>query len=155
MATNAYETLKNRQQEEFNKFPMGFAFSDKQFKEQMEKLGLTEKDTDKIVSIGSGGFIRKSDVKSFNELVTRLDKEMKEAVAADKEGTDFIKDMFFYELGNHEYIITYDLADTLDSLDLTIEDVEKDSRLKKGLQMARKEYLDGCNKSKGKTDYER
>ncbi len=155
MAKNAYEILRNKQQEEFNKFPMGFAFSDEQFKEAMEKLGLTEKDTDKVVSIGAGGFIRKSDVKSFNEMNNRLDKEKKEAIAADKDGTGFIKDMFLYELGNHEYIITYDLTDTLDSLDLTMEDVEKDPRLQKGLQMARKEYLDGYNKPKNKTDYER
>jgi len=125
MAKNAYEILRNKQQEEFNKFPMGFAFSDEQFKEAMEKLGLTEKDTDKVVSIGAGGFIRKSDVKLFNEMNNRLDKEKKEAIAADKDGTGFIKDMFLYELGNHEYIITYDLTDTLDSLDLTMEDVKK------------------------------
>lgn len=155
MTKNAYEILKNKQQKEFNEFPIGFAFSNEQFKEQMEKLGLTEKDTDKVVSIGSGGFIRKSDVKSFNELVTRLSKEKEAAIAADKDGTGFIKDMFLYELGNHEYIITYDLTDTLESLDLTMEKVKKDPRLVKGLKMAKKEYLDEYNKPKNKIEYER
>ena len=56
---NRYAELREKHQKEFDKFPMKFAFSDKQFKEAMESLGLTENDTDKIIGIGAGGFIRK------------------------------------------------------------------------------------------------
>ena len=43
-----YLELKQRQQKEVNDFPFGFAFSNQQFKEMMEKFGLSENDTDKI-----------------------------------------------------------------------------------------------------------
>lgn len=36
---NRYAELKQRQQEEFNKLPLGFAFSDKQFNEMMKEWG--------------------------------------------------------------------------------------------------------------------
>jgi len=53
---NKYTDLKNRQQEEFNAFPLGAAFGNKQFAEMMQAWGLTENDTDKIYSIGGGVF---------------------------------------------------------------------------------------------------
>ena len=37
---NKYAELRNRQQEEFNALPLGFAFGDKQFEEMMKKWGL-------------------------------------------------------------------------------------------------------------------
>lgn len=43
----SYRELRDRQQKEFNELPLGFAFSDKQFDEMMEKWGLDpEKDLD-------------------------------------------------------------------------------------------------------------
>ena len=52
---NQYQKLRDRQQQEFNSLPLGFAFSDKQFREVMQAWGLDpEKDTDKIFSIGYG-----------------------------------------------------------------------------------------------------
>ena len=46
-----YLKLKEKHQKEVNDFPFGFAFSNQQFKEMIEKFGLKEKDTDKIYSI--------------------------------------------------------------------------------------------------------
>lgn len=137
---NSYEQLRNRQQEEFNEFPLGAAFSDKQFAEMMEKWGLTPEDTDKIYSIGAGCFIRRSDGEAFHELTSRHEKERKEAMAADKTGLGYIKDMFAYELANHEYGYTYDLEDTLDAVDLTLEQINADKRLVAGLNAALKKY---------------
>ena len=56
---NSYVEMKERHQKEVNEFPMKFAFSDEQFKKAMEELGLTEKDVDKVIGIGAGGFIKK------------------------------------------------------------------------------------------------
>ena len=90
---NRYAELREKHQKEFDKFPMKFAFSDKQFKEAMESLGLTENDTDKIIGIGAGGFIRKSDLKAYTEMCQRTEKEMQEAIDNDKTGEGFIKEM--------------------------------------------------------------
>ena len=62
-----YNELREKHQKEVNDFPIGFAFSDKQFEEQMQKLGLDPDDTSKVISIGGGGFIRKTDLKAFEE----------------------------------------------------------------------------------------
>ena len=142
---NAYKQLKDRQQKEFDAFPLGAAFSKKQFAEMMQKWDLTENDTDKILSIGFNCFIRKSDRERFHEMNARHKKEKQDAITADKTGDGFICAMFYYELGNHEYCITYDLEDTFDALDLTEEQVNADERLIHGLEKALKKYLKNCN----------
>ncbi|WJV31818.1 hypothetical protein QTG56_24610 (plasmid) [Rossellomorea sp. AcN35-11] len=55
---------------------MQFAFSDQQFAEGMKKLGLGVGDEDKVVSIGAGGFILKSDVKAYKEMGQKQKSEM-------------------------------------------------------------------------------
>jgi len=136
---NKYAELKNKLQKEFDAFPFGFAFSNEQFEKMKEELGV--KDNSELISIGAGGFIRKTDEKALDELINGKEKRMKEAIASDPTGEGFIKDMFLYELANHEYCITYELDDTLYALDLTLEEIEKDPRLKLGLQLAKNEYL--------------
>lgn len=142
---NAYQQLKDRQQKEFNAFPLGAAFSNQQFEEMMQKWGLTKNDTDKICSLGCSCFIRKSDKKRFLEMSARFKKEMQDAIIADKTGDGFICDMFLYELANHEYCITYDYEETFDALGLTEEQVNADKRLLHGLEKARKKYLKNSN----------
>ena len=68
---NTYQQLKDRQQKEFDAFPFGSAFSNQQFQNMMEKWGLTVNDTDKIMSIGSGCYIRKADIYHFLRLRRR------------------------------------------------------------------------------------
>ena len=139
--TNQYQILKDRQHKEFNAFPMGAAFSQQQFAEMMAKWGLLPTDTDKILHIGGGCYIRKTNREAFHELVDRLDREKQEAIAADTTGDGIIKDMFLYELANHEYCITYDLDDTLDALGLTVDEINADPRLLHGLEKALTQYL--------------
>lgn len=50
-----YKQLKDKQQTEINKFPIGAAFNDKQFYEMMQKWGLTVNDTDNRVQTIYGG----------------------------------------------------------------------------------------------------
>lgn len=135
-----YQELKRRQQEEINNFPFIFAFNDKQLAEGMEKIGLTIKDTDKLLSLGSGSFIKKTDRDALNELFKKHTQEMNDAIKNDTNGEGFIFNMFQYELDNHEYCITYDTYDTLSSLGLTIEEVNNNPALKKGLHLALQKY---------------
>ena len=139
---NEYLNLKQKHQSEFNSFPMQFAFSDKQFNEGMKKLGLNPEDTDKVYSIGGGGFIRKTDSKALAEMSKQHDKEMKEAIQADITGDNFIFNMFDYELGNHEYGYTGRISDAIEALDLTIEEINADKRLLHGLNKACKKQKD-------------
>ena len=138
---NAYQEMKDRQQKEFDAFPIGAAFSNQQFQQMMEKWSLTVNDTDKICSIGGGCYIRKTDKEALCALINRLNNEKENAIAADLTGDGFIFDMFVYELANHEYCITYDLEDTLDALGLTPEEVNADKRLSYALNKAIKHYL--------------
>ena len=133
---NEYMELQSRQQMEFNELPLGFAFSDEQFKKMMEGLGLTIGDTDKIARVAGGAFIQKRDLDSYHEIVKRFDKELKEAIAADKTGDGFIYQMFLTELENHEYSYTGDAEDTLDALGYTIDEIYADDLLRHGFEKA-------------------
>lgn len=139
---NKYEEIKNKHQKRVNEFPLGFAFSNDQFKDMMEKWGLKENDTGKILSIGAGGFIRKEDLTEYNKMWDEIRKEHNDLIEQDKTGEGYIKDMFVYELENHEYGYTYELDDTLDALELSYDQVMKSPTLKHGLELAKKEILD-------------
>lgn len=133
---NEYMELKSRQQMEFDKLPLGFAFSDEQFKEMMEGWGLAVSDTDKIARVACGAFIQKKDFDNYHETTKRFDKELKEAIAADKTGDGFIYQMFLTELENHEYSYTGDAEDALDELGYTIDEIYADDLLRHGFEKA-------------------
>ena len=151
---NKYEEIKNKHQKRVNEFPIGFAFSNQQFKEMMEKWGLKETDIDKILTIGAGGFIRKSDLNEYNRMWKEIRKEHNDLMEQDKTGDGYIKDMFVYELENHEYSYTRELKDTLDYLELTYTQVMKNPALKHGLELAQKEILNNEKERYFKEDYD-
>ena len=125
---NAYTELKNKHQREVDDFPFGFAFSQQQFDEMMiERFGLTPEDTDKIYSIGGGGYIRKSDADAMHEMFERHTQEREVAIKENKD--DYLYHMFNYELANHEYSYTGDWEDTLDALGLTIAEIYADEKM--------------------------
>ena len=138
---NRYADLKRRQQQEFDAFPIKFAFNDRQFAEAMAALGLEPTDIDKIYKAPGGGFYRKEDSAKFWEMLDRFERELQSAIAGDQTGDGFIYEMFLYELGNHEYDVTMELDETLDALDYTPEEIQADPRLRHGLEKARLEIL--------------
>lgn len=133
---NRYRELMNKQQEEANALPLGFAFSNKQFAEMMQGWGLTIEDTDKILRLPGGGFIQKKDSDKLHETLDRHDAELKSAIAGDADGTGFIYEMFLCELDDHEFGYTGDAEDALDALGYTVEQVYADERLHRGFSKA-------------------
>lgn len=138
---NAYIEMKNRHQQEVNALPIKFAFSDKQFEDGMRELGLKPTDTDKVYSLIGNGFYRKTDAELIHGTFQRHQKEREEAIAADKDGTGFLFHMFRYELGNHEYCITYDCEDAVNACGYTYEEVQSDPILRAALKNAICAYL--------------
>jgi len=141
---NNYLTMKQQHQKEFNEFPFMFAFSNSQFEEGMKKLELDPKDTDKIYSIGGGGYIKKTDSDLLDEMTDRHDKEFKNAIAEDLTGEDFIFQMFDYELSNHEFTYTGSITDTLNALGITREEIATNESLTNGLDKAIKSQWANC-----------
>ena len=116
-----YQDHKNAQQKEVNDLPLKWAFGRDQFKEMMNEWGLTENDTDKIYSLGAGGYFLKKDeaiIKAFFTKPSELPKLMR-----DKE---FAIEAFKYEMGNHEYQINWqgdwDVCNCFSTKELKYED---------------------------------
>ena len=147
---NKYDEIKEKHQKIVDDFPMKFAFSDEQFNQSMKELGLKPNDTDKVVSIGGGGFIRKTDVKKYYDMWEELRKEHNDLIKADKTGDGYIKDMFVSELENHEYSYNHELDETLNALELTREQIFNSPALSHGLELAKKEVL----QKESEVDYE-
>ena len=138
---SSYKELQEKHQKEVNEFPLGFAFSNKQFDEMMIGWGLKPTDTHLIYTLPwSGGFVQKKDSAAMHEMFDRHERERNQAIAEDKDGTGYIYEMFAYELANHEYGYTYDIEPTLDACGLSVEDVQKNEALKAGLCKALREY---------------
>lgn len=132
-----YSQMNHRHQKEVDAFPIGAAFSKKQFEEMMQKWGLKVTDTDKIFSLGAGCYIRKSDDEAFTEMMMRHHREKRAAIKADHAGDGFIFQMFRDELNNHEYNWTGDVSDTLEALGLTLEEIESNPALLTGFNKAK------------------
>ena len=133
---NQYADLKRRQQEEFDAFPMQYAFSNQQFAEGMAALGLTPADTDKIYKAPGNGFYRREDGPRLKEMMDRFGRELREAIAGDQTGDGFIYEMFLCELENHEYGYTGDPEEALNALGYTWRRVQEDTRLLNGFAKA-------------------
>ena len=89
---NKYAELRQRQQQEVNALPIGFAFGNRQFEEMMRGWGLDpEKDLDKIYRLGrTGGYYKKTDAQLIHDTFSRHDAELQAAIAEDKTGEGFI-----------------------------------------------------------------
>ena len=115
-----YTDLKVRQAKELNDFEgIFFAFNNEQFKEGMEKIGLTVEDTKQIFSLGAGGYILKTKSAEFNAMFKRHAEEKKTR----KQEEKFLFDSLVYELRNHEFCITLDPTDALNALGYNKEDI--------------------------------
>ena len=133
-----YSIFKRARQQKVNEFPMMFAFSKEQLEEGKAKLGVT--DNKELLSIGAGGFIRKSDKNEFDNLFIQLDKELSENLNDD----EFLYDAFLYEIANHEYCYSCDLTDSLEVLGLTVEQVRADNRMNSILNKAIRVYIEAA-----------
>lgn len=127
-----YQELKAKHQAEVDAFPFGFAFSEKQFNEMMSKWGLKPTDVREILSIGGGGYIRRSDADAMKEMFARHEAEHKAAMQDD----EYLYEMFDYELANHEYGYTGELTDTLDALGLTMDEINANPMMADALNRA-------------------
>ena len=150
MEKETYAQMKTRQQKEYNDFTKDcvfFAFSNQQFEDGMRKLGLKVDDYKKIYDIWFGGFILRTKSREYGNLLKRFREEHKKAVADDNDGTGYIREMFEYEMNNHEYGYTRDISDTLDALSITEDEIVADERLLNGFKIARKAVIDWFNKN--------
>lgn len=136
---NAYEELRVKHQEEFNAFPIYFAFGQEQIDRKIEELKLSKdpkKRAEQIVPIGAGGFVLKDDFPAFAEMCKRHSRERIEAMAEGEKGGTYLYDMFRTELINHEYGYTGDTSDTLETLGLARKDLDERPVLREALEKA-------------------
>lgn len=140
-----YDEMRNRQQKEYDRFPVAYAFTNEDVKIGLKKLGLNENDSDKVVPIGFGGFIRKKDKEALDNMKNEHYKELQDAIKNDKTGEDFIQGMFDTELANHEYGYVRVLDNTLAACGLTYNDVVKNENIQNGLRLALAKYSEKIN----------
>ena len=134
-----YKKYKENRQIEFNKLPIYWAFGEQQFQELLKKLNLqdTPEDLKKLVNVGCGGLMLKSDLP--------LLKNHNETFSKDKllfwltHNFKFAYSALRYEMNNHEYYYTCDITDTLESLNITFEDIQKSGYLKLAFLIAKKD----------------
>ena len=140
-----YRKWKENRQKDFDKLPIYWAFGEQQFKELLQKLNLqdTSEDLKKLTNIGCGGIMRKCDLyllKQHNE--TFSSEILKKWL---KNNFNFAYDAFKFEMANHEFGYTYEIEDTLYSLDLSFKDIQQNALLKLAFLRAKKDYLKEYN----------
>jgi hypothetical protein len=116
-----YAMLSCNAQERFNNLPIIFAFSKKQFAEGCESIGVTDPKTE-LSDIGGGGFIKRTDLNLLRDVCDANEKERNEFLS----DMNNLEEAFRYELGNHEYCITYNDVETWEAVGLDPETATKE-----------------------------
>ena len=101
-----YKEWREARQAEANKLPLFFAFSMKQFEEELAKRGIPlEEAKEKVYRLGTcGGYYLKSDAEIIKAYYSRDEAgELK----AQMQDAEFAKEAFTYEMYNHEYPINW------------------------------------------------
>ena len=119
----SYRQMQERHQKEMNNFPIAFAYSDQQFDDGMRKLGLDPSETDKVVSVFYGAFIRREDHDALMEMFERHSKEERDAFIKNED--DWAYHAFRYELANHEYSYTGDYEPALEACGFTLDELKQ------------------------------
>lgn len=88
-------------------------------------------------------FSCRADMKTYMEISENLDRELKQAIAADSKGDGFILDMFIDELENHDYSSTGEATEAVMACGLTWEQIINSKPLLTGLKKAMKEATAG------------
>lgn len=136
-----YSEVKERHQREVDDFPLGAAFSDKQFEEMMKKFGLKTKDIDKICYIDGGVFCKKADAHDYVAMLKRHKQELFDMSIDAEEGPSFAYDMFLTEFYNHECGYTGDFSSALDALSISMETILNNPILKTAFGKAQNTVL--------------
>lgn len=102
MNTKPYEELKERQREEFNSFPITYAFSEQQLDEALKRLGAKKEEC--VSVFGHGDIVKKEDAPKLIAMMKRHDQEVAEAM----KDEEFAEGAFLYEMNNHEYCINWE-----------------------------------------------
>lgn len=135
---NKYYEYKENKKNGINNFEgLFWAFNEEQFKEGAKKVGATEQN--KIVSIGAGGYVLKSRVKEFLKVM----KDLKTGLKTKLRAKSFFYDAMYYELCNHEYCITMDTTEALETLKIDEEWIEK-NKLTEIYKKAKKDAMNNC-----------
>lgn len=95
-----YEEYLKERKSKLDTLPIFFAFSDKQFDDEMKKRGLSGKDTKKVFSLGNGGYYLRSDAQIIRDFFNQKD-ELPELM----KDREFAEGAFLYEMFNHEFAI--------------------------------------------------
>lgn len=104
-----YAEMKKRHADEIGRFPMGFAFSEKQLSDVCARLCCCASD---LAPLFAGAFIRRKDLPAWEEMETRHASELDAGLAR----YDFARAAFCSEFANHETAYTCDAHDALASL---------------------------------------
>lgn len=123
MDMETYRQMQARHQKEMNDFPIAFAYDEKQFNDGMNKLGLDPSETDKVVSVFYGAFIRKEDHPALMEMFERHTREERDAFVRNED--DWAYHAFRYELANHEFSYTGDYEPALEACGFTLEELKQ------------------------------
>lgn len=116
-----------------------FAFSDKQFKEGLEKFNIKENEVaDKLYKYFGGGYILKSAVEEEKQILKRQHRLQNKYFNNFKNLVDALE----YEMNNHECGYTGDYSEGLYALGYSWNDLENNKRLRKAYIIARKRVYD-------------
>lgn len=142
----AYQDYVNHCDTTLNQFHSKYsfwAFSKEDFITGMHRLGLAETDYKNIVRIDNCGFMLKDKFEEYKTMHKALDQLLKDSIAGDKTGNDFIYSMFNCELSNYEYCITGDPLPAIYALHLTMDEIKANLVLLRAFNKAIKNQAKG------------
>ena len=110
-----YIELNKQAEERISALPIVWGFSDKQIRENAEAKGIAVTD---LRAIGAGGYISIHDRKLVASAFS-LNMKERDLWLLDMKN---LEEAFLYELGNHEFCITYNDVEVWEAVGVSLED---------------------------------
>lgn len=104
--------LTRKHEKEMQEFPLCWAFSKEQLEKAMKKLNV--KNEDELTTFGCGSIYRRTDADKLHNMFDNQRRERQEFLSKRENLIDALS----YEMGNHEYCITFNKAEVLKACEL-------------------------------------
>lgn len=131
-----YTTFKKQNEKPLQKFyskNVFWAFNNTQFEQGLLKFNIKKGDTNKLISIGAGGFMLKT---AYTEYL-KISKQRHKAIRKYMNNSKQIVDALYYEMGNFECGYTGRYWESLKPFGLSLKDLENNKKLYKAYKTAK------------------
>lgn len=140
---NKYQEMKQRHNEIIDNLPIVYVGNKADYEKMLAEYHVTSKNVgSKLTRVSVHGYCFNQNADMIRRAFDQMESELDSEIEYDSDGTGFIRDMFCFELCEHDYGYTRDLSEALEYLGYSPDAIMSSPALLNGLKLAAKDALE-------------